>query len=156
MTLLPRLLLLALLALALAPLRGLAAEVALLGTWEIAEAAPAPWTTEKDRPALAAEGRRLVNVEIAFRPREVAAKGKALACKNPRYEATDYSPDALFRGALPEPQQDRMAKELGLPRGDVPGVDVTCAAGAFSYHFRDKDTALMALDDVIYTLRRRM
>jgi hypothetical protein len=94
-------------------------------------------------------------MEIVFGPREVVAKHPAFACKLPEYQMVDYSPDALFRGGLPEPQQERMAHKLGLPPGDVPTVDVNCASGDMSYHFRDKNTVLVAADDVIYTLTRR-
>ena len=127
----------------------------LLGKWEVVEAAPAPWAAEKERPALAAEASRLLKMQITFAPKEVIANHKAMACKSAEYEQTEYSPDALFRGSLPEPNQDSVAVSLGFPRGDVKGVDVMCADDAFSYHFRDPNTALVALDNVIYTLKRR-
>jgi len=142
----------ALAALACAPAR---ADNALLGKWEVVEAAPAPWADDKDRPALAAEGRKLLKMQIAFTPTEVIATHKTLACKKAAYEPTDYSPDALFQGALLEPNQEKVAQSMGFPRGDVPGVDVTCSTGAFSYHFRDKATALLAYNNVIYTLKRK-
>lgn len=141
-----------LLALAL-PAHG--AENALIGKWEITDAVAAPWTKQKDRASLTAEGRRLIKQEIIFRPREVVAKHAAFACKLAEYQKVDYSPDALFRGSLPEPQQEPMAQSLGLPRGDVPSVDVNCASGDMSYHFRDQNTVLVGSDDVVYTLTRR-
>jgi len=132
-----------------------AASNALLGNWEIVDAAPAPWTADNERPALAAEGRKLLKLQITFAPAEVIAKHKTLACKQAEYEPTEYSPDALFQGALLEPNQDKVAQSLDFPRGDVPGVDVTCSTGTFSYHFRDKATALTAYNNVIYTLKRK-
>ncbi len=131
------------------------AENALMGKWEITDATAAPWTKEKDRAGLNAEARRLIKQEITFRARDVQAKHGVFVCKLAEYQTVDYSPDALFRGSLPEPHQERMARALGLPRGDVPSVDVNCATGDMSYHFRDKNIVLVASDDVIYTLTRR-
>jgi hypothetical protein len=127
----------------------------LLGKWEVVEAAPAPWSAEKERPALAAEGQRLLKMQITFTPAAVIARHKTLACTEAEYEETQYSADALFQGSLLEPNQDAAAISLGFPRGDVPGVDVTCSTGSFSYHFRDKGTALLGFNNVIYTLKRR-
>jgi hypothetical protein len=127
----------------------------LLGKWEVVEAVPAPWAAEKERPALAAEANRAIKMQITFAPTEVITTHKGLACKAVEYEQTEYSPDALFRGSLPEPNQDSVAVSLGFRRGDVKGVDVTCDSDSFSYHFRDANTALTALDNIIYTLKRR-
>ncbi len=132
-----------------------AGDIALLGKWEIVDAAPAPWADDKERAALIAEGRRLLKMQIAFAAGEVIASHKTLACKKAQYEPTEYSPDALFQGGLLEPNQEKVAQSMGFPKGDVPGVDVTCSTGSFSYHFRDKTTALLAFNDVIYTLKRR-
>ncbi|HEY2137364.1 MAG TPA: hypothetical protein VGH49_15840, partial [Xanthobacteraceae bacterium] len=74
----------------------------LLGKWEIVAAAPGPWTAEKERPALTAEGRKLLKLQITFAPTEVIAHHKTLACTEAEYEETTYSPDALFQGSLLE------------------------------------------------------
>ena len=56
---------------------------------------------------------------------------------------------------LPEPNQERVALNMGFAKGDVPGMEVRCTSGLYAYHFRDRDTALFAYDNVIYTLRRQ-
>jgi hypothetical protein len=126
----------------------------LLGTWEIVEAQPAPWADEDRHAALAATGKRMIKQVITFAPREVISKHKALACKRAEYETTSYETDAIFQGNLPEPNPGAVALRFGFKKGEVPGVDLKCRTGAYSYHFRDRDTALTAFSNVIYTLKR--
>ena len=140
--------------LAVTPAAAPAQDNLLLGTWEIVEAQPAPWTAERERAALAAEGKRLTKQVVTFAPREVVSRHKALACKRAEYEATDYEADAVFQGNLPEPNPTAAALRLGFKKGAIPGVDLRCRSGAYSYHFRDRDTALTAFNNVIYTLKR--
>ena len=127
---------------------------ALTGNWEIVDAAPAPWADAKERGNLAIQGKKLIKTPVSFGRTDVTSPAKALACKKADYEGTDYSPDAMFRGALLEPNQDRVVREMGFPKGDVPGVDVTCESETLSYHFRDKTTILVAFDNIVYTLKK--
>ena len=60
----------------------------------------------------------------------------------------------MFQGNLPEPNPAAAALRLGFKKGENPGVDVKCRNGAYSYHFRDRNTVLTAFSNVIYTLRR--
>ncbi len=127
----------------------------LLGRWQISAAAVAPWIgVEKIHTIRESDVGRLVKQRVTFEAGAVASPDPLMACKEPRYEPTRIPPAGLFQGNLPEPKAD-VAKALGLPGGEVPGIDVACSNGRFSYHFRDKDTALFALDNVIYTLKRR-
>lgn len=126
----------------------------LIGTWEIVEAQPAPWTPENQRASLAAQGKRMLKQTITFGPSEVVSKNKSLACRRAEYEPTDYEADAMFQGNLPEPNPTAHAVRLGFKKGEVPGVDLKCTTGVYSYHFRDRNTALTALSNVIYTLKR--
>jgi hypothetical protein len=132
-----------------------AQQISLLGTWEIVEAQPAPWTEETQRATLTAQGKRLIGEVITFTPREVTSRHKALVCKRAEYESTDYEADAMFQGNLPEPNPTAAALRLGFKKGENPGVDVKCRNGAYSYHFRDRNTVLTALSNVIYTLKRQ-
>jgi hypothetical protein len=127
----------------------------LLGTWEIVEAQPAPWIDEAQHAALIAAGKRMIKQVITFAPREVISKHKALACKRAEYETTSYETDAIFQGNLPEPNPGAVALRFGFKKGEVPGVDLRCRSGAYSYHFRDRNTALTAFSNVIYTLKRQ-
>lgn len=132
-----------------------ASDNGLIGKWHIVEAMPGPWVRGKERNALTAQGRKLVELEITFEAGAIASRHQGLSCKRALYQTGTYPTDALFRGSLPDGSQDRIARELGLTRADVPSVDVECAGGHFTYHFRDRNTALFAWDDVIYTLKRR-
>jgi hypothetical protein len=146
---------LALLALITAAPGASAQQISLLGTWEIVEAQPAPWTEESQRTTLTAQGKRLIGQAITFAPREVTSRNKSLACRRAEYESTDYEADAMFQGNLPEPNPTAAAVRLGFKKGAVPGADLKCTTGVYSYHFRDRNTALTALSNVIYTLKRQ-
>jgi len=137
------------------PAPGHAQQQPLIGTWEIVEAQPAPWTPENQHASLTAEGKRLLKQIITFAPNEVISKHKALACRRAQYEPTDYEADAMFQGNLPEPNPTAAAIRLGFKKGEVPGVDLKCTSGAYSYHFRDRNTVLTARSNVIYMLKRQ-
>ena len=131
------------------------AENSLLGEWTIVEAVPAPWADPTRHAALAAQGKRLIDVTVAFNAKDVVSKHRPFACKRVRYEPTAYPADAIFQGNLPEPNPIGAAARFGFAKGDISGVDLRCTGGLFSYHFRDANTALTALDNVIYTLKRK-
>lgn len=133
-----------------------AANISILGAWEIAEAQPAPWTRPQEQAALAAAGKRLLKLVVTFGPSSVESKYKLLSCKSRvLYEANQIDVDAIFEGNLPEPNPTAAAARLGFPKGDIPGVDVRCLKDRFVFHFRDPNTALVNLGGVIYTLKRR-
>ena len=46
-------------------------------------------------------------------------------------------------------------KELGFPPEPVRGIELGCSTGEFSYHFRNPNTLLFALSDVVYILTRQ-
>jgi hypothetical protein len=133
-----------------------AANISILGKWEIVEAVPAPWSRPEERAALAAAGKRLLNTAVTFAPHSVASKFKPFDCKSKvLYTANSIEVDALFQGNLPEPNPAAAAVRLGFPRGDIPSVDVRCLKALHTFHFRDANTALINLDRVIYTLKRQ-
>jgi hypothetical protein len=133
-----------------------AADLSILGTWKIVEAAPGPWTPQEERAVLSAQGKHLLNLTVAFKPTSVRSKFKLFSCRrHVSYESVDLPADALFQGNLPEPNPAAIARRLGFPRGDVPSVDVKCINAKFTFHFRDKDTAMINLNRVIYTFKRQ-
>ena len=139
-----------------APAGAEAADISILGKWQIVEAAPGPWTRPEHRAALAAEGKHLLNLVITFTPATVISKLKLFNCKRRVvYEPNALEADALFQGNLPEPNPTAAAARLGFPRGEIPGVDVKCINAQFTFHFRDPDTTLINIDRVIYTLKRQ-
>ena len=128
----------------------------MIGTWEIVEATPAPWSAPALRAALEAEGRRVLHTDVTFASGSMTSKFKPFNCKrHVLYEDNAIAVDALFQGNLPEPNPTAAAAELGFPKGDIPSVDVRCLKAQFTFHFRDANTALININRVIYTLKRR-
>jgi hypothetical protein len=144
-----------LLAAALSPAH--AADIAIFGKWQVAEAQPAPWSAPEQQASLTAIGKRLVGTEVTFAPGSVKSKFKPWDCKSKViYTANSIEVDALFQGNLPEPNPTAAAARLGFPKGkDVPGVDVRCLKALHTFHFRDPNTAMINFDRVIYTLKRQ-
>lgn len=139
----------------IAALPALAANISIIGDWEIVEAAPGPWTTDEERPRLTSAGKYLLNTTISFKPKEIVSKQKMFACKRAIYEANSLEHDALFQGNLPEPNPAAAAARLGFQKGDVPGVDVSCVKAKYVFHFLDPNTAMTTINNVIYKLKRR-
>jgi hypothetical protein len=106
-----------------------ASDLSLAGTWSIVSGTPAPWVIDEgQRKTAEASGKRLLKLELKFAAKEVISKDRVLGCKGAVYEPTTYPVDALFQGMLPEPNQERLALDMGFKRGEVPGS--TCAAAA--------------------------
>ena len=137
------------------PMRLRAADISILGKWEIAEAAPGPWTAEGDRAALNAQGKRMLKTVITFANGKVVSRYKAFNCtRSVIYEPNALDPDSIFQGNLPEPNPTAAALRLGFKRGEIQGVDVRCLKAKYTFHFRDANTAMFNLDNIIYTLKR--
>ena len=133
-----------------------AADVSIIGKWQIVETVPAPWAPADQQAALTAQGKNLLKTEVIFAAGSVTSKFKPFNCKSKvLYEPNSIEVDALFQGNLPEPNPAAVAARLGFPRGDIPGVDVRCLKAQYTFHFRDPNTALINLDRVIYTFKRQ-
>ena len=141
---------------ALAAPAAFAADISIIGKWQIGEAVPAPWAPPGQQAALAAAGKRMLNTEVVFAPGSVKSKFKPFDCKSKvLYASNSIEVDALFQGNLPEPNPSAAAARLGFPKGDIPGVDVRCLKALYTFHFRDPNTALINIDRVIYTFKRQ-
>ena len=132
-----------------------AQDISIFGTWEIVEAAPGPWTEESQRAALTAQGKHMLKTVITFSNGKVASRHKAFNCTRAvLYEPNALDADTIFSGNLPEPNPTAAALRLGFKRGEVKGVDVRCLKAKYTFHFRDANTAMFNLDNIIYTLKR--
>ena len=129
--------------------------ISLLGTWEIVEAQPAPWAEESQHASLTAAGKRLIKQVITFAPREVISQQQSARLQARRIRADRPRGRRHVSGQPARAQPDRGGAAARLQEGDSPGVDLKCRTGAYSYHFRDRNTALTALGNVIYTLKRQ-
>jgi hypothetical protein len=120
------------------------------GRWLIAEAHPAPWYNPSD-PGTAPFDDHLVGKSIVYSPRRIAGP-RLFACRAPRYRMLEVGADYLFQGGLTAPTAQAMT--LGF-RGPRIATLVTGCAGAIDFHFIDGATALFALDNMVYTLRKQ-
>lgn len=140
--------LLAAIALAAAPAR--AGDQPWLGTWRITGAQPAPWVGKGDHVRHASDIWHLVGRTVVYRKARIDGPAP-LACRGPKYERRVVGPDYLFQGGLTAPAEQ--ARALGFSASIVT-LETGCE-GAIDFHFTDPATALFALDNMIYMLRRR-
>ncbi|HKX78950.1 MAG TPA: hypothetical protein VJM34_10570 [Novosphingobium sp.] len=121
-----------------------------LGTWQITSTQPAPWINPADTSTSPHDAQLLGKTITYERTRIIAPP--LLACDKPAYAIKRARPEGLFQGGLTDPK--RQALELGFQRGKVRTLETGCE-GWFEYHFLDAQTAMFALDNMIYTIRRR-
>jgi hypothetical protein len=124
----------------------------LAGAWTIAEALAAPWADPAEAKSDWAAA--LVGRTVTFGKERIEGPGE-FACAKASVAPSIFPPEALFQGNLPPANPAAEAKALGLPASDIDGAEVSCAEGLSSYHFRDPTTALVALNNVIFVLRRQ-
>jgi hypothetical protein len=122
-----------------------ALDAAYAGRWRIVEASTAPWWRGAPPP------RPLLGQRIVLRDEQMIGRG-VLNCGDAAYQTGATPPQGLFQGAMPEAGAVEAAARLGLA-GEVPTLEVACDRGLFILHRRGDDL-LMAVDNVIYVLRR--
>ena len=130
----------------------------ILGKWVISGYRLAPWSRPEDAAQLNAEAKKLLKLQVTYSAKAIAAKNATIACKDAHYENSAFPYENLFQGALgelPTEARAKTVKELGFSPEPVPGIELGCSTGEFSYHFRDANTVLFALSDVIYILTRQ-
>ena len=127
-----------------------AANPAYLGSWLIAEVHPAPWFDAKN-PATAPFDDHLIGKTVTYTRARIAAP-RPLACSGPHYRWVAYPPENLFQGSLTTPFAQAAA--LGFRAAAIPTLETGCE-GPIDFHFTEAGTALFALNNNIYTLRRR-
>jgi hypothetical protein len=131
----------------LVPSRPAGAQGSFAGTWTIKTWQPAPWLEGAERRTIRPEG-RVLGKQVTFERRRV--RGPAvMACTGPKYEIRDVPFDGLFQGGLTRPAAQATA--LGFKGPRVTTLDPGCE---FEYHLVATDTALFALDNVLYTMVR--
>lgn len=123
---------------------------AYIGAWTIAEGHAAPWVDPKD-PATAPFDDRILGKTVTFTPERIIAP-RPLSCRKADYSLHDVPPEALFQGGLTRPAEQATA--LGFSGPTSRRLDTNCNA-MLEYHFTDAGTMLFALNNTIYTLRRK-
>ena len=121
------------------------------GHWLIAEAHPAPWHNPAD-PGTAPFDDHILGKLIVYMPARIVGP-RVLACKGPHYRMLEVGPDYLFQGGLTAPALQAAA--LGFRGSRIATLETGCA-GAIDFHFINATTALFALDNMVYTLRKQV
>jgi hypothetical protein len=134
-----------------------AAEPAYMGTWTIESAVEAPWV-EPGRAPDAAERSRLLGKAITFKAKAITG-AQPFTCRGPHYKLTAYTAELLFQGAFQELHEKdarrdpaKLAAGLGFRGPRIQTLETGCE---FDFHFVDRSTAEVGLNDYIYTLKRR-
>ena len=134
-----------------------AADPSYLGTWKIAGAAVAPWSTPQRKPD-AGERARLMGKTVVFKSMAIAGP-QPFACQGPHYKLSDYTADLLFQGAFDEMRRqdkavdpDKIAAGLGFTGKVIRTLETGCE---FDFHFVNATTAQVGLNDYVYTLKKQ-
>ncbi len=120
---------------------------AFAGTWLPDGTAPSPWSPDaKPNPAL-------VKARLHF-ARRALRSASLFGCSPARYELINMEPTDLFEGNLPEGKQADEAKRLGFAT-KIETIRVLCPNAAFDFHRTGDGRLKIAIDNVIYTFRRK-
>jgi hypothetical protein len=124
------------------------------GSWDVVDAQPAPWI-DSNAPEKPTINEEIARGRITFMSDSV--QGPAfLNCDKARFEIVKVPPEYLFQGGLTDPA--RQARELGFNGSDVLQLGMVCVAGgadiSMDFDLVDESTALFALDNMIYRMRR--
>ena len=140
---------------ACAALQPCAAQGVFIGAWDVVAQDPAPWVTARqDRKAQAEPALR--NAHIVFSADRVVAPLR-MGCKKPKFEMMQLAFDSLFEGGLSDPghglnDPKKLALKIGFTQEPVLSMVTSCSELLF--HLVDPNTAVFALNNMVYTLRR--
>jgi hypothetical protein len=123
------------------------------GTWTVIDAQAAPWVD-----AAAAEPQAdpaLRGGTITFAADRVDGP-PPFGCTQAHYEVKKVGPEFLFQGGLTDP--GAQAAALGFIGDDITALSLACVRGeadvSMDFALVDADTAVFALDNIIYRMRR--
>jgi len=147
--------------LCVASLSGAMAEDAFyLGQWKITGAAPGPWI-KSDAELFPDEMKSLVGQTITLKSDAIEGPG-GFPCKGPKYEVMEGGPDMLFQGAFGEMQSKDtsvnpqvLAEQVGFTGTQYRSVLTGCEFAVDFSFGADNDTAMFALDNAVYRLKRQ-
>jgi hypothetical protein len=131
-----------------------------LGQWKITAAAPAPWI-KSDAELSPDEMKSLVGQTITLKTDALEGPGQ-FPCKGPKYEVIEGGPDMLFQGGFGEMQSQnaanepqKLAEQAGFTGTQYRTVLTGCEFAVDFSFGEDKDTAMFALDNALYMLKRQ-
>lgn len=117
------------------------------GTWTIAEWKVAPWVPAAERGAVKPNS-NILNHTVTISPQGMTGP-KLLTCARAKYEILTSPFEGLFEGGLKAPATDARALGFTAP---VKTLRPNCD---FDFHLRDAGSVLFALDNVLYTMKRK-
>lgn len=125
------------------------------GGWTVIDAQPAPWIKETAERSRIRADPKMSHAQISFLPNRIDGP-QPVACRDPHYQVVQAPLVDLFEGGLDDPDRGMtdpqgVAATLGF-RGPT---STTLQSGCeLEFHMVDENTALFALNNIIYTLRR--
>jgi hypothetical protein len=130
-----------------------AAQEMFAGTWVVVDAKAAPWTGGSSAEPAVNEAMR--QGRITFSADRVDGP-PPLGCGQARYEVVKAGPEYLFQGGLADPATQAAA--LGFGTGEIVHLSLGCVRDdadiGMDFSLIDADTALFALDNIIYRMIR--
>lgn len=134
-----------------------AADPFYVGGWKLTSAVTAPWA-DPQRTSDDAERTRLLGKTVVFKVREIAGP-RPFACAQPHYRMTAYGADMIFQGAFDEMRSNNkkaepktLAASVGLTGDKIKTLETGCE---IDFHFVDDTTAEVALNNIVYTLKKQ-
>ena len=124
------------------------------GTWVVSDAQPAPWVdgsagTQPDIDPAISHGK------FTFKKDAVEAPAP-FGCKQVQYTLSEVGPDYLFEGGLTDPV--KQAAALGFTSQKIVSLNMGCVSNdadiEMDFDLIDRDTAVFALNNVIYKMVR--
>jgi hypothetical protein len=131
-----------------------AAQVMFAGTWVVDGAQPAPWV-DGSSGAQPVVNDAMRQGRITFAADRVDGP-PPLGCAQVRYDVVRAGPEYLFQGGLADPAAQAAA--LGFGGGEIVHLNLGCVRDdadiGMDFSLIDADTAVFALDNVIYRMVR--
>jgi hypothetical protein len=135
-------------------LRPAGAQEMFAGSWSVVGAQPAPWVDTPGSAPPVNEAMRQGRITFAA---DRVDGPPPLGCAQPRYEIVRAGPDYLFQGGLSDPATQAAA--LGFGAGEIVHLSLACVRDdadiGMDFSLVDENTALFALDNVIYRMVRQ-
>ena len=124
------------------------------GSWDVFNVHAAPWLDANvdSKPYLNEE---IARGRITFMAYSVQGPG-FLNCDKAHFEVMKVPPEYLFQGGLTDAA--RQAKDLGFAEGEIVQLSMSCISDdadiSMDFDLIDQDTAVFALDNMIYRMKR--
>lgn len=125
------------------------------GSWTVVDAQVAPWVDPAASPQPQADA-AMRSGTITLAPDRVDGP-PPLSCERVQYEVKEVGPEFLFEGGLADPGPQAAA--LGFTDAKISALSMGCVRDdadiGMDFALIDADTAVFALDNIIYKMTRK-